>query len=90
MRHDLDFSGRIDGLDGDAVAEVSRAVFDLDALGEEFLEGREVEDLVGDGLCAVYGVLYTTASVRNAPYGKLRDRNRSDWWWERGGNFVPS
>jgi hypothetical protein len=66
---DLDFAGRVSGLDGDTVAEISRAVLDFNALGEEFLEGGEVEDLVGNGLCAVYGVLSTDQSVRQKHEG---------------------
>lgn len=64
VRDDLDLS-IADLRDGNVVAQVARAAFDLDAVVEELLERREVEDLVADGLAAVDGVLFwrTTKSV---------------------------
>lgn len=56
MAHNLDLA--ISNLrDGDLVAQVTRSALDLDLLVQEFLEGRDVEDLVAHRLRAVDGVL---------------------------------
>jgi hypothetical protein len=46
-----------DLLDVDVVAEVVGTAFDLDAVVQELLERRQVEDLVADRLAAVDRVL---------------------------------
>jgi hypothetical protein len=56
MRHDLDLPVS-DLLDIDLVAEIARASLNLDAVVKEFLERRQVEDLVAYGLRAVDCVL---------------------------------
>ena len=56
MRHHFDLAISSLG-DVDAVAEIAGAALDFDAVVEEFLECGEIEDLVADGLGAVYGVL---------------------------------
>jgi len=56
VRHDLDLA-IASTLDFDLVAEVAGAAFDLDAVVQELLEGGKIEDLVGNGLRAVDGVL---------------------------------
>ena len=43
--------------DGHIVAEVVGAALDLDAVVQELLERRQVEDLVADGLAGVDDVL---------------------------------
>ena len=45
-------------LDLNIIAQISSPSFDLDAIVQELLEGGKVEDLVGDWLTAVDGVLY--------------------------------
>lgn len=55
MGDDLDLAVA-DLLDVDGVAEVARAAVDLDALVQELLERRQVEDLVRHRLAAVDGV----------------------------------
>jgi hypothetical protein len=52
VRNDLDLSITL-LRDGNCIAKVTGAAFDLDAVVEELLEGLDVEDLVVDGLRAV-------------------------------------
>jgi len=52
MRNNLDLSITL-LRDGHGVAEVSNASVNLDLILEEFLEGRDVEDLVAGGLGGV-------------------------------------
>ena len=47
-----------DLLDVDVIAQVAGAAFHLDTVMQEFFECAEVEDLVGDRLRAVDGVLF--------------------------------
>ena len=42
-----------DGVDDNVVAEVADTALDLDAVVEELLEGRDIEDLVASGLGSV-------------------------------------
>lgn len=56
MCNDLDLPIS-DLLDVDLVAQIAGATLDLDAIMQEFLEGRQVEDLVANRLRAVDGVL---------------------------------
>jgi hypothetical protein len=58
MRHHLDLPVP-DLLDIDLVAEITGASLNLDAVVEEFLEGRQVENLVAYRLRAVDCVLRT-------------------------------
>ena len=62
VSHDLDFVAAHLG-DGNVVAEVAGAAVDLDAVVQELLEGGDVEDLVGDGLGAVDGVLFALSQL---------------------------
>lgn len=50
--NDLDLAARL-LLDDDGITQVVGAALDLDALLEELLEGRDVEDLVVGGLRSV-------------------------------------
>ena len=59
VRDDLDLVAADLG-DGDGLAEVASAALDLDAVVQELLEGADVEDLVGDWLGAVDGVLWNS------------------------------
>lgn len=60
MRNNLDLA--IAGLgDVDLVAQVADAALDLDAVVQELLEGRDVEDLVAGRLGGVDGELYRLA-----------------------------
>ncbi len=56
MRDHLDLSIADLG-DADVLAKVAGAALDLDAVVEELLKGRQVKDLIADGLAAVDGVL---------------------------------
>jgi len=61
VRDDLDLPvARL--ADADIIAQVPGAALDFNAVVQEFLEGAEIEDLVGNGLRAVDRVL-----VRNLP-----------------------
>lgn len=68
MRDDLDLA--VAGLrDLDRVAEVAGAAVDLDAVVQELLEGRDVEDLVGGGLGCVDRVLSVALVRRSRLWG---------------------
>jgi hypothetical protein len=56
VRDDFDLA-IADLLDLDIIAEVAGTALDLDAVVQELFERGDVEDLVGDGLGAVDGVL---------------------------------
>lgn len=68
MRNDLDLA-LADLLDLDIVAQVARAALDLDTVVQEFLKGRDVEDLVRDGLTAVDGVLSEASAGEGSDWG---------------------
>jgi hypothetical protein len=69
MRNDLDLSITL-LRDGNRIAKVTGAAFDLDTVVEELLEGLDVEDLVVDGLRAVddelWEVLAPTPSCKRS------------------------
>ena len=50
--------------DGDLVAQVASPALDLDLVVQELLECIQIEDLVGNGLRAVDGVLLVASQHR--------------------------
>jgi hypothetical protein len=71
VRHNLNLS--ISNLrDRDRVAEIAHTVLNLDLVMEEFLERRQVEDLVADRLGAIDGVLNLARQSRHQMYYDLK------------------
>jgi hypothetical protein len=55
------------GVDNDVLAKVADTALDLDAVVEELLEGRDIEDLVASGLRSVDDELYSDKLDFRAP-----------------------
>ena len=64
--------------DGHVVTEVVGAALDLDAIVQEFLERRQVEDLVADGLAGVDDVLLWSATCCGIR-GTMRAKGLPSW-----------
>lgn len=74
MSNDLDLALTSLG-DDDVVTQVADAALDLDAVVEELLKGRDIEDLVRGGLRSIDDVLYKKKSL------VTRDKLALAWNW---------